>query len=361
MRFIGSKESLLPFIEQVIVAYCGNNTNNDANNIIGDLFCGTSVVSTHLKKLGYTVIANDNLTFCATLAKASLLINDEPTFSSLMESGEIKKKVRDKLFATPYDEVLSFLNNLSGIEGFIFNEYSPAGTHNKNFKRRYFTDDNAKKIDAIRTKIQDWSTSKLLTEPEEALLLADLLRATNRVANIAGTYGYFMKDWIDSRVWKPLTLVRSPIVNSDKKHMIYQKDANELVKDIKCDILYLDPPYNWRHYGAYYHILETITKWDNPQIKGMSGLRHWEESKSRYSYRDEALNALIELMERAQSKHIFLSYNTEGLISHEEICETLSDFGNLSVEEVPYRRYKSNNGGIQASKVKERIYCVNKN
>ncbi len=356
MRFIGSKQQLLPFIEQVITTYCGNNTNST----IGDLFCGTSAVSAHFKKLGYTVIANDNLAFCVILAKASLLVNDEPLFSPLIESGELKKETRDKLFPTPYDDVLSFLNHLHGTEGFIFKEYSPSGTHKKKFERRYFTDENAKKIDVIRTKIEEWSTSKLLTEGEEALLLSDLLRATNKVANIMGTYGYFMKDWIDSRVWKPLTLVCSPIVKSNKKHMLYQKDANELVKQIKCDILYLDPPYNWRHYGAYYHILETITKWDNPQIKGMSGLRPWKESKSRYSYRDEALNALAEIIESAQSRHIFLSYNSEGLISHDEIRDTLSTFGELSIEEVPYRRYKSNNGGSQVVKVKERIYYVKK-
>src|SRR5574341_144151 len=169
-----------------------------------------------------------------------------------------------------------------------------------------------------------------------------------------------MKDWIDSRVWRPLTLVRSPIVQSNKTHMLYQKDANELVKQIKCDILYLDPPYNWRHYRAYYHILETITKWDSPQIEGMSGLRLSKESKSRYIYRDYALNALIDLIEGAQSNQIFLSYNSEGLISHEEIYETLSAFGELSIEEVPYRRYKSNNGGSQDGKVTERIYYVNK-
>jgi adenine-specific DNA-methyltransferase len=359
MRFIGSKKPLLPFIEKVISSYCGN----DRNKTIGDLFCGTSIVSVLFKKLNYKVIANDNLAFCATMAKASLQINEEPLFSSLLNSREIEHQITNNLFTTSYDKVLAFLNQLPGTEGFIFKEYSPGGTCEKKFNRKYFTDENAKKIDAIRNKIYEWSTSKLLTEAEEALLLTDLLRATNKIANIAGTYGYFMKDWIDARVWRPLTLVRSPIIKSNKEHLVYQMDANELIKKIKCDVLYLDPPYNWRHYGAYYHILETIVKWDNPKIEGMSGLRSWEETKSRYSYRNQALNALVELLKNAKAEHLFLSYNNEGLISNEEICKALSTFGYLSIEEIPYKRYKSNNGGAQEIKVKERIYYVkiNKN
>ena len=353
---MGSKSHLLTFIENTITKYCGKNNSK----IIGDLFCGTSAVSVLFKKLGYAVIANDNLAFCATMAKSYLLNNKEPQFSSLMKSKEIKNQSIHKLFPTAYEKILNYLNQLPGEEDFIYREYSPGGTAGKEHERKYFADKNAKKIDAIRNKIKNWRNLKLINESEEALLLASLLKSANKVANIAGTYGYFMKDWIDSRVWKPLTLECSKIIESKKKHRVFQEDANELVKRINCDILYLDPPYNWRHYGAYYHILETIVKWDNPLVEGRSGLRPWQESKSRYSYRNEALNALTELIENANAERIFLSYNNEGLISREEICSMLTRFGELHIEEVPYRRYKSNNSTTQKRKVKERLYYVKK-
>jgi len=357
MRFIGSKKNLLPFLEKNILKYCDSSDRS-----FGDIFCGTAVVSTHFKKLGYAITANDNMFFCSIMAKAGLYNNEEPQFSQLIDSEHISLNNPNKLYSTPYDAVLSFLNRLDGIEGFIYNNYSPGGTQNKECQRKYFTDENAKKIDAVREKIFEWQSKNLLTEGEESLLLTDLMKATNRVANIVGTYGMFMKEWIDKRVFKPLILSRSEIIKSNKKHVVYNMDANKLVENIECDILYLDPPYNWRHYGAYYHILETIARWDKPKIVGISGLRNWENNKSRYSYRNEALTALKELIEKANAKHIFLSYNSEGLIKHDILCESLSEFGELIVEETYYQRYKSNNNGSNNSNnVIERLYYVKKN
>ena len=51
-----------------------------------------------------------------------------------------------------------------------------------------------------------------------------------------------------------------------------------LIKKIKGDILYLDPPYNHRQYGANYHILNTIAKYDKFIPKGKTGLRDYVRS-----------------------------------------------------------------------------------
>ena len=160
-------------------------------------------------------------------------------------------------------------------------------------------------------------------------------------------------------VKKPLTLLKSRIIPSSKTHYVFNEDANILVKRIIPDILYLDPPYTWRHYGAYYHILETIAKWDSPKVNGSSGLRAWEGSKSRYCYRNEALDALSELIQNANFNHLFLSYNSEGLITHEQILKIISKVGVPVIYEINYRRYKSHPNEIENT-VKERVYYVNR-
>lgn len=350
VRFIGSKADLLQFIESVVNKYC-----NGEESVFADLFCGTGVVSRHFKQLGYKVIANDKLTFCTIFAKANLLVNDEPSFSVLISEEGIPKEAPDSLTSHPYDFVLSYLNRLDGKKGFIYKNYSPEGTSSGEHERKYFTGKNAKKIDSIREKIEEWNEKDLLSEGERALLLSDLMKATNGIANTAGTYGYFMKEW-DSRALKDLTLRRSPIIENEKKHLVCQEDANQLVSQIDSDILYLDPPYTWRHYGAYYHILETIVKWDKPEISGKSGLRPWEENKSKYCYRDKAADALAELIKRAESEHIFLSYNTEGLIDHERIIEILSQKGNPSSHKFEHSRYTTDSES--KNKVKEVLYHV---
>jgi adenine-specific DNA-methyltransferase len=353
LRFIGSKAKLLSTIENAIRKYYGSEPTTFA-----DLFCGTAVVSRHFKRLGYEVTANDNLVFCSELAKAVLLVNEEPQFPKLVDSGLITlDKEIEGLSPKPYDFVLDYLNRLPGIKGFIYEEYSPEGTLGKNYVRRYFTEFNAQKIDAIRQKIADLSSLGFLSEAEESLLIADLIKATNKVANIAGTYGYFLKDW-DRRAYNSLTLTRSRIIKSNKQHKVYNSDANNLVSHINCRLLYLDPPYTWRHYGAYYHILETIARWDKPKVVGMSGIRPWEDSKSRYCYREDAADALAELIGKAKAEHIFLSYNDEGLITHDTILKILSTRGEPSLQTISYRRYQSHNENNTRSKVMERIYYV---
>ena len=352
MRYIGSKERLLSFIESEV----RERITSDGYSV-GDLFCGTAAVSRAFKQLGKSVTANDNLRFCHVLAKALLEINEEPKFERLIDSGEINGAGASRLFSAPYDQVLSYLNDIPGEAGFIFREYSPGGTAKSSYERRYFSDANAQKIDAIRQQILRWEQTGLLSDAESCLLIADLMRASNRVANIAGTYGCFLKDW-DKRAHNPLTLQRSRIIASLQRHEAFCADAHALAKERHFQVLYLDPPYTWRHYGAYYHILETIARWDDPVVSGLTGLRPWEDSKSRYCDRTDASNALRELISSAQFNHLFLSYNSEGLITHEQVMEILSLKGKPTCSEISYRRYRSNTGGTGNKTLKERLYYV---
>ena len=45
-------------------------------------------------------------------------------------------------------------------------------------------------------------------------------------------------------------------------------------------------------YSSYYHLLETITLGDRPQVEGVSGLRPWRDKASPYCYKAHALKAL---------------------------------------------------------------------
>lgn len=351
IRFIGSKEKLIPFIECIIRSHV-----KDKMFCLGDIFSGTAAVSKYFKQRGNKVIASDSLKFCYVLAKSALGINEEPRFERLIDKENISVKVNG-LFSIPYDQVLIYLNELPGKEGFFYKEYSPGGTSSSEFQRCYFSDENAKRIDAIRSKIANWYNEGLLTETESCLLISDLIHATNRIANIAGTYGCFIKYW-DPRALKRLTLQRSLIIPDSNRHEVFCKDANILVKERDFDVLYLDPPYTWRHYGAYYHILETIAEGDEPFVTGRTGLRPWNKSKSRYCDRADAFNALNELICLAQCKHVFLSYSSEGLIGHEQIMEILAQRGNPIYYETNYRRYRSNGNGNIHNIVKERLYYV---
>src|SRR5437867_7763349 len=95
------------------------------------------------------------------------------------------------------------------------------------------------------------------------------------------------------------------------------RNANAVLCKIEGDVLYLDPPYNHRQYGANYHVLETIAAYDSPQLKGVTGMRDYP--RSRYCQTKEAAEALEDLIVNARAKHILLSYNDEGVLSLAEI------------------------------------------
>ena len=215
MRFIGSKERLLPSIEHSLRQQVAPGVFT-----IGDLFCGTASVSRLFKRLGHKVVVNDNLRLGYVLAQAALNASDEPRFERLLATEEISKQSTGTLIVAPYDLVLAFLNGLPGEDGFFFQEYAPQGSRRAEHQRRYFSDHNARKIDAVRRKLHAWRGADLVTEVEHCLLLADLMRATNRVANIAGTYGCYIKHW-DPRAAKDLVLERSPIVCSEHIHQVF--------------------------------------------------------------------------------------------------------------------------------------------
>ena len=352
IRFIGHKKKLLPSILEVIT-----ETVPDDTEWIADLFAGTATVSAGLKQEGYHVIANDLLSQSQVSARALLCNNPHPEFGPLVDTAEGLEEVPDMfLQRSGYSRVLSYLNQIPGREGFFYNQYSPEGTEHLDEPRQYFTTDNAKKIDACRAQIKSWNEQGLLTPDEHALLLYDLIKATNEVANIAGTYGAYLKTWYE-RAKEPLELTPTNIPAGPTEHEIYQRDANELAKEIDVDAVYLDPPYTKRQYASYYHIPETIAEEDEPNVSGKTGLRPWEEKSSDYCHKRRAGDELADLIDALSAEYIFLSYSDEGHISESELETILSDFGTVTRHEFNHARFKSNENA-SSGELTESVYSI---
>ena len=353
MRYIGRKNNLLSHIETVVLS------NYDQKGVFCDLFAGTHVVAAHFKKLGFQIISNDLLYVSYVFGRALIQNNDKPTFSQLVN---LPETYSSNLFdeAGNYSKALNYLNQLDGTsDGFIFNNYCPGGDNE--YKRQYLSDRNGKKIDAIRQQVEEWMQDKLITEAEYYLLLLSLLEAVSKVTNISGTYAAYLKDW-DARTYKTLKLKPFFPISSDKEHAVYQEDANSLIEQIECDILYLDPPYNTRQYITNYHLLETIARYDNPSVYGKTGLRRYSESeKSAYCSKSECLQAFAALISKARAKHIIVSYSSEGIMREAEIRYVLGRKG-AKPELIPidYRRFKSNSNGKLKNKktVQEYLFYV---
>jgi adenine-specific DNA-methyltransferase len=352
MRYIGNKENLLDKIYQVM------QSKNIQGNSFFDFFAGTTSVSRFFKKLDYQVFSSDLMYFSYVLQKAYISNNQVLNFEKVLNKINFQSTT---LFASPLDIVVEYLNQIEPVEGFISQNYTPSGTSELEIPRMYYSEENGKIIDAIRQKIELWKTENLINENEYFILLACLIETVPFYANISGVYAAFQKKW-DPRAVKKMILRPIEFVINNKENFTYNQNSIELLDHVEADVFYLDPPYNQRQYAPNYHLLETIAKYDNPIIKGVGGLRDYQNQKSKFCNATSAIQELSKVAKEGKFKTLILSYNTEGIMKQENIISSLEKFGKVELVEFEYLRFKSNSNGESSTKkfIQEQLYILNK-
>lgn len=330
MRYIGSKVATVPVIAGMV------RLKAPEARSLCDAFAGTCVVARHFKQLGFRVVTGDLLQLSYVFQLATVQLNRAPSFAKLCKASIVTPQGDEKALLV----VLRHLDGLPGRPGHITRHYSPAGCAG----RRFFTVDNAERIDRIRGTIAMWRRGGLLSESEEAYLVACLLDAADKVANTAGTYFAHLKQY-SRKALKRMTLDPLLVSDNGKRNRCYVKDARELAASSDTDVLYLDPPYNERDYAGYYHLPETIARWDRPTPQGRSGApAPGRVPRSDFCRPKHAAEALEKLIATARAKHIVVHYNTDGLIPHNRILEMLSRRGSTTFQDLPVRAYSTRAG-----------------
>ncbi|QHB17302.1 DNA adenine methylase [Mannheimia pernigra] len=310
MNYIGSKLKLSSWIKSEITKVAGNDLKD---KVFCDLFAGTGIIGRVFKTEVKQVISNDIEAYSYVLNKNYI--------------GNHKVLKRANI-------LLNQLNNLPLVDGFIYRHYCLGSGS----ERLYFSDENGKKIDSARITIETWKHQGKISLDEYYFLLASLLESADKVANTASVYGAFLKK-LKKSAEKTLLIEAANFEINHNEHLVYQKNANDLIKDISGDILYLDPPYNARQYGANYHLLNTIALYDDFIPKGKTGLR--EYIRSKYCSKNDVVSEFEKLIKNAQFKYIFLSYNNEGLMSVEQLRTILSRYGRYDLVNKNYQRFKA--------------------
>jgi len=321
MRYLGSKAKLLNTIENIIDKY------DIDGYTFGDLFAGTSCVGDYFKGR-YKVQANDFLYFSYVISMAKLNNAGAPSFLNFI------KKYKMNIF-----EWFNSLEFNADVNYFIYNNYTPIA------ERKFFTEDNGKKIDGIRIKIEELYREQTISENEYFFLLASLIESSTRFSNTSGTYEAFLKFW-DSRANKDFIL--EPLEMNEQElfsqNDVYNEETNSLVRKIEGDIAYIDPPYTVTQYVSAYHMLDTIAKYDSPEIKGVGGKRGRGNKNSLYAQRTKALQAFEDLFRQINYKHILVSYSNQGLVSIEDIVKLAKLFAKdckVYIESIDYMEYQN--------------------
>lgn len=119
MRYIGNKENVVSRIDEILTR------KHIAGESLFDFFAGTTSVGKYYKRLGYRVETADFMYFSYCLQKAYIENNVIPGFERLLPE---LRAVPPGLFATPLEQVMTFLNTLGPEPGFIYTHYTPGGT-----------------------------------------------------------------------------------------------------------------------------------------------------------------------------------------------------------------------------------------
>jgi adenine-specific DNA-methyltransferase len=308
---------------------------------VADPMCGTAAVSVALARAGFSVTAADKLTFPVVHARARLSAKRTPAFRGL----------------GGYAGALTWLRAAEPRFGYFHREFGAGGRPaNGRGPRLYFSAENAAHIDGIRAGIRSLRAAGGLSEVEHSVLLHHLILATNRVANISGTYGYFRSTLCGPALaglqFEPMIFHATP-----GRHAVLQGRVEDVVQTLRVDAVYLDPPYTKRQYAGNYHVLETIAREDEPAAAGDGGLRPWVEQASDFCYRRHAAQAFRETLKRLDCRHVFISYSEDGQVPSDELRSILSDFGAVTVHEQPYGRYRSSDR-VKDGDVLERLYHI---
>lgn len=275
-----------------------------------DLFSGTSRVGHALNSAGFGVLSNDHNTFAHTLATCYIQC-DGP---------------RIERQAT---EIIDDLNRLSGMDGPFTRTYS--------IDSRYLHPDNARRIEAMRNRIET-----LELEPElRAVVLTSLVEAADRVDSTAGVQMAYLKSWAP-RALKPIEL-RLPAILPNPEGLAcraFNLDAIDAAHGLQADIAYLDPPYNQHSYLGNYHVWETLVRWDHPETYGIACKRiDCKDRKSDFNSKVRIEDALRSVIDAIDAPTLIVSFNDEGYLSREQIESMLSPLGPVAIIDHDHPRY----------------------
>ena len=309
-RYIGNKYKLIEWIFSILDKECKGKS-------FTDIFAGTGVVAAVASKHFDEVILND------------FLYSNHAIYQAFFDTG-----IWDQ------DKIINIIKNYNNINGEDLDE----NYFSINFGGKFFSKNSARIIGFVRENIEE--NRKNLTEREYHMLISSLLYSVDKIANTVGHYdAYFKKELVEDNFFmRPIDPIEV------KSASIFREDANSLAKKIKTDIVYIDPPYNSRQYSRFYHVLETLTKWDKPKLHGVA-LKPEPENMSDYC-RVSAKDRFAELVNDINAKYLVVSYNntydsksnsSQNKITLEEIKNILTKRGKTKIFEKDYRHFNAGN------------------
>lgn len=417
-RYLGNKAVLLDQILSATATRC------EPGDRVMDAFSGSLAVAMAFKRAGYRVSANDINPLSAAFGRAYLencrvpeipLADMMPARRGRILRGEAEARVRgltglpgydflsDDSHRASYIELVATLLHLQLLDEEMlpsrhtrtdfFDAYCPEGefsafrsSRGSEGRRRFLTAENARRLDLILSQLRVWRTQRALPDAAHWMLLAVTCHALEKVANTQGTYHDFPRDTWDSRAFKPLTLVPPPlddVLAGPGDHVVGQEDSVAFAGHAGPHRLaYVDPPYNFRQYTAYYFLPNLVVQYpdlEDPDgyfagLEFVRGQNPADDFTSDFCSATKFIDAMRQLLKACNADTVLVSYFTgknhwskfdsgrsdAGLDLLSALLEEEGFMpGSLTVTEVPRKNYASY-GGYRAREVHELLLLADK-
>ena len=306
IKYLGSKRRLIEHIVERVDA-------SDGVERVLDLFSGTSRVGHALKARGYRVHANDHNAFAHVLGRCYVAAD----------------RAR---WHEPATRLIAELDALPGRAGWFTETFCE--------RSRYLQPVNGARVDAIRDRI-----AALAPGPElEAIALASLMEAADRVDSTVGLQMAYLKAWAP-RSHQPLRLRVPELLEGPGEAS--GLDAAEAAASVPADLVYLDPPYNQHSYLGNYHVWESLVRWDRPEVYGVAMKRVDVRTRpSAFNRRAGIAPAFRAVLERLRARWLVVSFSDEGYLSLDEVRALLAGRGEVREVSIDHPRYIGHKIGI---------------
>ena len=364
ITYIGNKRRLLPLIYEALK----QGRSAQGSDVFVDMFSGSGVVSRLARLMGFSVCSNDWEEYSRILGMSHLTLSQSDIPRLFGSRDALKDLLREiNSLSVPHEE-----------DRYISLYYSPSSSDiamaDYRVERLFYTRENALRIDAIRSYIeQNYPPGSTGADLEiRNLLIGLLLGECSKHTNTSGVFKAFHKGFGGhgqdalTRILKKIELPWPVLPAHAAPARVFCQDANILAASGEIPeggITYLDPPYNQHQYGSNYHMLNTIALWDKipaPMVLNEKGVlrekaairKDWVKTRSSYCYRSKAEEAFAGLMKSIRSDKILISYSNDGVIPFErmmDICDEKGKTGILSNEYTKYRGGRQSNHRLHSN------------
>ena len=302
-----------------------------------DIMAGTNSIGYALKSK-YRIFSNDVQTYSYWIGKA------------LIENNEIN---------------ISRATALKDLEDFFFQNKvdSEFNLFEKLYSDTYFSSEQCKTIDNVRFAIE-----QVENEYKKALYLTSLMYSMSYAQSTTGHFAQYMpmthKRIVPLRqinIWEAFLTKCDEIkvVFSNYQNKCFNNDYKDFFSDTKLkdvltqtDLVYLDPPYT-EQYSRFYHILETLVKYDYPETTGKGKYRK-DRYMSGFSRKSKVRNEFEFIIKNIADLGIKLviSYSNKGIMSVDDIEKVCNNsYGAVKVMNYRYAHSTQGKGNVKVDEV----------